>query len=89
MNIVYDGSSLLDKNKIEIKTPTILKTMTREQGIEWIRKIQSGSFDRNEIDIPKGGIAFYKWDETDFEYGMEYGAILAIMKIFDIKKEEL
>jgi len=61
----------------------------RKQAIEWIKEIQTGKFDRNEIDVPKGNTAEVFWHDPMFSYGMEYGAILAIMKIFNLSKKDL
>ena len=66
--------------------------MTKNQAIEWIKEIQTGGFNRNEIvnQIPRGNIAVKIWDDSlEFSFGMEYGAIMALMMIYNIKKEEL
>ena len=60
--------------------------MKKEQAIKWIEEIQCGKFDRNEIvfKIPRGSIAIDKWNDPLFSYGMEYGVIYALIKVFDI-----
>jgi len=65
--------------------------MTKKQAIKWIKEIQNGKFDRNEIvfKIPRGSIAIDKWNDVLFSYGMEYGAIHALMKAFNISEIEL
>ena len=65
--------------------------MTKAQAIEWIKEIQGGDFDRNEMiaEIPRGLMAVEHWNNSKFSYGMEYGAILTLMKIYGIKKDEL
>jgi len=64
--------------------------MTREDAIDYIKEIQNGKFDRNTIkDLPKGKIAKYLWNNATFAYGMEYGAVLATMKLFNLSKEDL
>jgi len=66
--------------------------MTKNQAIGWIKEIQTGKFDRNEIvdQIPRGKIAVKLWnDSPEFSLGMEYGAIMALMIVYNIKKEEL
>ena len=64
--------------------------MNKKDAIKLIKKIQNGKFDRNEIaDIPKGELAKKYWNDALFAFGMEYGAILIIMKIFDITKKDL
>lgn len=65
--------------------------MTKNQAIEWIKKIQTGEFDRNMIinEIPCGLIATNNWNDSMFAYGMEYGAIMALMVAFEISKSDL
>lgn len=65
--------------------------MTKEQAIRWIKEIQNGKFDRNEMvdRIPRGRIAIKKWDDSLFGFGLEYGVIIGLMKAFDIDKGEL
>ena len=63
--------------------------MTKEQGMQWLKEIQNVGFDRNELEVPRGQAAERFWNEPMFVYGMEYGAILAIMKVFDITKDDL
>jgi len=64
--------------------------MTREDAINYIKEIQNGKFDRNTIKgLSKGKIAKYLWNNATFAYGMEYGAILATMKIFDLTLGDL
>ena len=61
--------------------------MNKEQGINWIKEIQNGKFNRDDMknEIPLGRIAEKLWDDTTFGYGMEYGIITAIIKVFNIK----
>jgi len=66
-----------------------ISIMDKAQSITLIKEIQDGKFDRNEIDVPRGNTAEVFWNDPMFSYGMEYGAILAIMKIFDINKKDL
>ena len=61
----------------------------RGDAILYIKAIQNGSFDRNAVEVPKGSLAKRFWDDPTFSYGMEYGAILALMDLFDISKDEL
>jgi len=65
--------------------------MAKDEAIGWIKSIQNGDFDRNEIvdQIPRGSVAVRYWNDSMFSYGMEYGAILALMITFNIKKDEL
>ena len=63
--------------------------MYKYEAIKFIKKIQSGQFDREQIEIPKGVAAIDLWDDSKFTYGMEYGAILALMVAFDISMKDL
>ena len=62
---------------------------TKQDAIAYIKEIQSGRFDRFDPDIPRGKIAADLWESAKFGYGMENGAILALMKAFDISLEDL
>jgi len=63
----------------------------KEQAIKWFREIQNGSgVDGSTFpDILKGSIAKDKWDDSLFTYGIEYGVLIALIEIFDIKIEDL
>jgi len=68
--------------------------MTRKQAIEWYRAIQNdaGTFSvrkeyREKFGI--GNIAEMLWNDGSFTYGMEYGILIAIAKIFDLTKSDL
>ena len=65
--------------------------ISKEQAINKIKDIQNNGLDDTEVlkDIPRGLIAIKLWDDVIFRYGIEYGAIIMLMRIFDIKKEEL
>jgi len=65
--------------------------MKKQEAIQWIKDIQDGKFNQDEFidEMPLGSIATNNWHEGLFSYGMEYGAILAVMKIFDLTKEDL
>lgn len=65
--------------------------MNKDQAIKWIKEIQNGNFDRNEIvsKIPRGSIAVSNWDEPLFTHGLEYGVIIGLMKVFNIDKNEI
>jgi hypothetical protein len=65
--------------------------MTKEEAIKWIKEIQNGEYDRHMIinQIPCGRLARRFWDDSLFSLGMEYGAIMALMTAFKIKKDEL
>ena len=63
--------------------------MNKSDAIKEIKNIQTGGFDRNKIEVPKGLQAIRYWDDSMFSYGMEYGAIHALMVSFDISMDEL
>ena len=66
-------------------------TMGRQQAIKWMKDIQSGSgVDRRSFpDSMKGSIVKEKWHDSIFIIGIEYGVLIAIMKIFNLKEEDL
>lgn len=61
----------------------------RELAIKTIRRIQCGEWDRNTPRPPTGTIAAGKWLDPVFGLGMEYGAIVALMQIYDISIDEI
>lgn len=61
----------------------------RGKAIETIHNIQNGEWNRHIPFCPKGELAKKLWEDATFSYGMEYGAIVALMQIFDIDKDEL
>ena len=65
--------------------------MNRTDAIRWIREIQGGSgVDRSQFpEALKGNLAKHCWDDEKFAYGIEYGVILALLKAYDIKPEDL
>lgn len=65
--------------------------MNKKEAISWIKEIQIGNFERNELvdEIPRGEIAISYWDDSTFSYGMEYGVIMALIKIFKVTKNDL
>ena len=70
--------------------------MTREKfnkqaAIRFIKAIQNGELDRYENldNFPRSNMAIEYWDNHMFSYGMEYGAIMALMKVYNIQKDEL
>ena len=63
---------------------------TKHQAIKEIKRIQNGGgFDRSNTDVPKGGLAVNLWDDGRFTLGLEYGCIITLMRLFDIKPEDL
>lgn len=66
--------------------------MSRADAIAWIRDITSGAgIDRTDTPVlaHRGQIAVEKWDDPLFTYGLEYGALIALCKAFDIDMAEL
>lgn len=63
--------------------------MTKSEAIAKIKAIQSGRWNRNNPDPPKGLLAKALWNDASFSYGMEYGAIVALMQAFGITKNDL
>ena len=61
----------------------------KEKAIKQIKMIQNGEWDRNNPEPPKGAIAVGLWYDNNFSYGMEYGAIVVLMQMFEITKEDL
>lgn len=67
--------------------------MTKQQAIEWYREIQAGNFDASERwgyreKFEVGEVAKYVWNDPAFAYGIEYGVLIAIVKIFDLAPDE-
>ena len=66
-------------------------TNTRQEAIEWIKKIRNGSGVNRELypETMRGRLAQKYWNDETFSYGFEYGVIHGLMIVFDIKEEEL
>lgn len=67
--------------------------MSREQAIAWYKEIQSGVFGPERWDYLEkfgvGEVAKMLWNNPDFAYGIEYGVLIAIAKIFDLSHDDL
>lgn len=63
--------------------------MDKEHALCLIKKIQNGGWDRNFPKPPTGAIAEDLYDNSTFSIGMEYGAIVVLMQIYDISKEDI
>ena len=63
----------------------------KEQAINKIKNIQNNGLNDTEVlkNIPKRMIFIRLWNDVIFRFGIEYGAIIMLMRIFNIKKEEL
>ena len=65
--------------------------MTKSESIAWFKEINAGAgVDRRKrLDvIPRGNIAIREWDSGLFTLGLEYGAMIAIAEIFDLKEKD-
>lgn len=63
--------------------------MTRVEAIQWFKEIQNGE-GVDITDFPdrlKGSMAKQFWHDSMFSYGLEYGVLLALIKIFDLSEE--
>jgi len=65
--------------------------MNKQVAIQKIKEIQNGYWDRHNPECPKGRIIerLNLWNDNNFSYGMEYGAIVALMQVFNITIEDL
>jgi hypothetical protein len=67
--------------------------MTKEEAISWYRKTTGGAgVDRwSVLDVlQRGSIAEKMWDsDATFSYGIEYGVLIALIKAFDLKREDI
>lgn len=65
--------------------------MTKDEEINLFKDIQSGDgVDRQEFpNGMKGTMAKQCWDDPLFTYGIEYGALIVLRKIYDITVEDL
>lgn len=70
--------------------------MTRADAIAFIKDIQTGSKSADDFDDEATGLLELRgwaaeslWEDEVFRYGMEYGAIAALMIAFNITAEDL
>ena len=66
--------------------------MTKKEAIEWYKEITGGTgVDRYAaLDIiRRGSVAKKLWDDPSFTLGVEYGALIVLVKAFDISDEDL
>lgn len=61
----------------------------KQYAIDLIKKIQNGKWDRNNPKPPTGELADDNWLDSKFSLGMEYGAIVVLMQLFNISKKDL
>jgi len=69
--------------------PDINMSAEKIQAIKKIKLIQSSRWNRHVPEAPKGNLAVKLWNDDSFAYGMEYGAIVVLMQVFDITIEDL
>lgn len=65
--------------------------MNKIEAIKWFKEITGGS-GVNRYSFPeelKGQIARDNWNDSMFTFGIEYGVLIALMKAFNIKKEDI
>lgn len=68
----------------------MIEHITREEAIDEIMAISEGrGVDRYDREYPRGRIAENLWDNDDFCLGMEYGAKIILMQLFDLQREDL
>jgi len=65
--------------------------MTKENAIKWFKDIQGGSGVNRNVFPQKwrGAIAKHVWNDVEFDYGVEYGVLIALMVAFDITEDDL
>lgn len=71
----------------------IRRPLSREQALQWCRAIQRGEgLDRTaDLErVPRGELAESSWDDPRFTLGLEYGALLALVRVFglDLSRED-
>lgn len=66
--------------------------MNKSEAIRWFHEITGGAgVDRESAlgAIRRGKIAEAKWNDPDFVLGIEYGALIALVRVFGITRGEL
>ncbi len=66
--------------------------MNKENAVKWYKAIQNGQgVDRDEYlpVLKRGKIAEDLWNEGSFTLGIEYGVLIALIRIFNLKTEDL
>jgi len=92
---ILDNTSLTDEERSDMQNSiaTARRDNIRDKAIEMIRGIQNGdalSRDRELAEmVREDEFKDDLWHNDEFSYGMEYGAIVALIKLFDIRAEEL
>ena len=63
----------------------------KEEAIKWVKEIQNGRMPSREFfpEDMKGTYAKNYWNNGRFTLGMEYGAILILLKFFNLTEKDL
>ena len=60
--------------------------LSKEQATEWAKKLcEDGAYsamDAYRQQFPIGSVAESLWSDTTFEFGIEYGLLIAVAKIY-------
>ena len=67
------------------------KSEFKKLAVDIIYDIQNGKLNREEMkqELPLGATANRRWNDEVFSHGMEYGAILMIMRLYGLEKKDL
>ena len=66
--------------------------MKKAEAIKWYKRISGGKgINRHKYlyVLKRGRIAKRAWDKAIFTLGIEYGAMMALIEIFNLTKEDL
>ena len=68
--------------------------MSKDEALAWYKSIQSGGGTHDERmkyleRFGVGEVAERLWDSGEFTYGIEYGILIAIAKIFELSDNDL
>lgn len=66
--------------------------MTKAEAIEWFKEITSGAgVDRDEVleVLQRGSTAIAVWNDGTFTLGIEYGVLIALIKVFNLTAADL
>lgn len=63
--------------------------VTATEAREWISEVCTEGVDRSKFvgRVPRGEMAKRYWDDPMFSYGVEYGVLMALVKVFDLDLE--
>lgn len=66
--------------------------MNKEEAIKWFKEIGNGVVGVDRTLFPdelKGRLAKNVWDDSIFTYGIEYGVLIALCKVFGITEDDI